>query len=262
MDQIRASRRKLTAPFQSFQQRLAMYALSAGAAGAGILCSAPAAEAKVVYTPAHVDVTIGEVPLDLNHDGINDFNLLVNGRTNGHSNSNYLSAVPAASGNRVWGHGGAGHWGRTIAFDLPPGATVGPKQEAAQPGGEKVLALLYSVRTTGGRSYGGFAGDWANDGQGVNGRYLGFAFTIDGETHFGWARLNVHFLVGALPKAILTGYAYETEPNKAIVTGNTQDAESAADPSVGLIAQGLPLMSPTIGALALGANGLSLWRRE
>ncbi len=262
MDQLRTPRKKATAPSQPFQQRLAMYALSAGAVGAGMLASAPAAEARVVYTPAHIDVTIGEFPLDLNNDGIVDFNLLPNGNTNGHSNSNYFLAVPAASANKVWGHGEVrrGRW--TIAFDLPPGATVGPNQEAAQPGGEKLLALLYSVRTTGGRSYGGFSGDWANDGQGVNGRYLGFAFTIDGETHFGWARLNVHFLVGAIPKAILTGYAYETEANKAIVTGNTGNAASAIGPSIDPVGQATSPKLATLGALALGANGLALWRRE
>jgi hypothetical protein len=237
-------------PSQSFQNRLAAYAICAGAAGVGALCLAPAAEAKVVYTPANVKITIGEYPLDLNNDGITDFNLLPNGQTNGHSNSTYFSAIPVASGNKVWGHGGDGsHRDRSVAFDLPAGVTVGPNQEASQPTGRKVLAARYSVRTTGGRSYGGFAGDWANGGKGVNNRYLGFAFTINGETHFGWARLNVHFRDGAFAKGILTGYAYETEPNKAIVTGDTQNAEIAVDPSQ---------KSATLGALALGASGLGI----
>jgi hypothetical protein len=248
MAQHSPSCQTIVQPSQSFQKRLASYAICAGAAGVGALCFAPAAEAKVVYTPANVKIRIGEYPLDLNNDGTADFNLLVNGQTNGHSNSNYFSAIPVASANKVWGHGGDGaHRNRTVAFDLPAGATVGPDQEAAQPTGQKALAVLYSIRTTGGRSYGGFAGDWANDGKGVNNRYLGFAFTVNGETHFGWARLNVHFLVGALPKAILTGYAYETEPNTAIVTGDTQNAEIAVMPAQ---------KSGTLGTLALGASGI------
>ena len=57
---------------------------------------------------------------------------------------------------------------------------------------------------------------------GVNNRYLGLKFTIQGKVHFGWARFNVScnkFKISAL----LTGYAYETIPNKPIVTGITHD---------------------------------------
>ena len=55
-------------------------------------------------------------------------------------------------------------------------------------------------------------GYWKN----VKGRFLGFQFTAQGQKHFGWARLNT-----PAPNTMLTGYAYETEPNKPIRAGDT-----------------------------------------
>jgi len=63
-------------------------------------------------------------------------------------------------------------------------------------------------------------------------------------------------------KAELTGYAYETIPNKAIIAGKTNgpDDISIEEPGAALTA---PTPGPaTLGALALGARGLSIWRRE
>src|SRR5580692_10290041 len=57
------------------QRQLNSYALAAGAAGVGMLALAQPAEAKIVYTAAHIPIVQngGPVELDLNHDGINDF---------------------------------------------------------------------------------------------------------------------------------------------------------------------------------------------
>jgi hypothetical protein len=66
-----------------------------------------------------------------------------------------------------------------------------------------------------------FAGQWANGGKGVRDRYLGLRFIIKGQVHYGWVRLNVSFKNGEF-SGLLTGYAYETIPNKAIATGKTK----------------------------------------
>src|SRR5215831_13221256 len=60
---------------KSVNHQLNTYAVAAGAAGVGLLALAPPAEAKIIYTPAHVNVT-GPLPVDLNHDGIVDFYLV------------------------------------------------------------------------------------------------------------------------------------------------------------------------------------------
>jgi hypothetical protein len=58
----------------SAQPQPRKYALAATAAGLGVLALAQPAEGKIVYTPTHIVVsTFGDVPLDLNHDGIGGF---------------------------------------------------------------------------------------------------------------------------------------------------------------------------------------------
>src|SRR5215831_893143 len=79
----RSSRPPATAELSnSLHHRLNSYALAAGAAGVGVLAVAQPADAKIVYTPAHV-VVGRTLPLDLNHDGIVDFTILVSSRTGG-----------------------------------------------------------------------------------------------------------------------------------------------------------------------------------
>jgi hypothetical protein len=85
-------------------------------------------------------------------------------------------------------------------------------------------------------------------------RYLGFGFKIHGHTHYGWARISMGSASGRL-KAVLLGYAYETIAGKAIIAGATSgpdDAELTASFT-------MPIPEPaTLGALAMGATGLSI----
>ena len=70
-------------------------------------------------------------------------------------------------------------------------------------------------------------------------RYLGIMFQIKGKPHYGWARLNVSGGGGSLG-GVLTGYAYETIPNKPIIAGKTKG------PDV------ITVEPATLGRLALG----------
>ena len=89
-------------------------------------------------------------------------------------------------------------------------------------------------------------------------RYLGLKFVIKGQIHYGWARLHVHWHPPQI-SATLTGYAYEAIPNKAIIAGATKGPDDA-EPAASL---NPPTPVPaTLGALAMGAPGLSIWRRE
>src|ERR1700688_137196 len=59
---------------ESLHHRLNMYAIAASAAGVGALALAVPADAKIIYTPAHVVIAKGQkFQLDINHDGIADF---------------------------------------------------------------------------------------------------------------------------------------------------------------------------------------------
>jgi hypothetical protein len=55
-------------------------------------------------------------------------------------------------------------------------------------------------------------------------RYLGLRFRIDGKTHFGWARFTIKAQARGVV-ATLTGYAYETVPNKPIIAGKTKGSD-------------------------------------
>jgi hypothetical protein len=137
------------------------------------------------------------------------------------------------------------------AVAIKPGVQIGTKR--AFHGGHENMAALSRSNTQ-------VWGSWVN----VNNRYLGIKFEINGETHYGWARLSVQVQLPLTVTATLTGYAYETVPNKSIVAGQTKKAEETdgniGEPEAVLIA---PIAKPaTLGLLAAGAPALSIWRRE
>jgi hypothetical protein len=58
------------------RKKLEMYSLAAAAAGMSIAALSPSAQAEVVFTPAHQKIGTNGVILDLNHDGVGDFEIL------------------------------------------------------------------------------------------------------------------------------------------------------------------------------------------
>ena len=140
------------------------------------------------------------------------------------------------AGNRVWGAG----------IRVCP-APRGPHRARGRfDGGGATMARAYTLR---GIPY--FRGQWANAGKGVRDRYLGLKFQINGETHFGWARLNVSVQSHgpANVTATLTGYAYETVANKPIIAGKTKGADV------------ITVQPATLGHLAAGASVIPARRR-
>jgi hypothetical protein len=232
----------------SFHHQLNLYALAASAAGVGVLASTQPVEAKIVYTETHKVIGTNHIyELDLNHDGIADFKI---------DNHSFftdtivatLSAVPAEAGNGVVGAQpqiGFPYY----AYALRRGAIVGPKR----PFRGTWMAWSDGV-SRGGR--------WAN----VRSRYLGLKFLIKGKIHYGWARLNVTVGNSSIA-AMLTGYAYETIPNKPIIAGTTKgQGASAAEGFDAGASMTNPLSDSaqpaSLGMLALGAQGFPLQRRK
>jgi len=226
-----------------------MYALAAGAAGVGVLALSPAAEAKIIYTPAHVSILgpRGLYALDLNHDGIVDFN--ITNTTNYNTDQAFWNLfAKGPTGNAVVGtfvYRGFPANARAII----QGSQIGPAEKFFQ--GDAKLASFY---------FGGGGdsahGNWVN----VTNRYLGVKFQIGGQTHYGWARLTVKVVNNPINIfATLTGYAYETVPNTPIAAGKT------SGPNAEEISEAFSAPSPeqaTLGLLALGSPALSIWRRE
>lgn len=101
---------------------------------------------------------------------------------------------------------------------------------------------------------------WANGGKGLKNVYLGVKFKIGGEFHYGWARITIVTGPKSSFYGLLTGYAYETIPGKAILAGQTKSTDDIDQPDTTMT---MPTPeSATLGALALGAPGVSIWRRE
>ncbi|MFZ0319658.1 MAG: hypothetical protein WAL56_11075 [Candidatus Sulfotelmatobacter sp.] len=234
------------------QRDLARYALAAGAAGVSILALAPSAGAEVIYTPVNQIINAHQgYAIDLNHDGIVDFRIQNLFHVISADGYPYIKtfALEARPGSRVQ----VGRNGRTEAA-LLSGENIGPIQPAAEG-----AVMEWQVGESGLGSY--YSGSWLN----VANRYLGLVFNIDGETHFGWARLTVHWNHGWAISADITGYAYETVPNKPIIAGDTgsardEDADSQAASEMFPVRRAQPAPA-TLGALALGMRGLGLGQR-
>ena len=226
---VSPSPRKPSTLSNSLNQRLGNYALAAGTV-ASLFALPAVAHAEIVYTP--IDVTAGNgssYNLDLNNDGTPEFviegfglELDISRISTGiegieeivpcsNINSTYCTyAAPVAQGNPI-----PGKFGRF--------ASEGAQIEFAR------NSVYY--------------GYWHN----VRNHYLGLEFSIDGKTHYGWARMSVQVTGGALV-AHISGYAYETVPRQPIHagqrTGTTQASGSEATPNQG-----------SLGALARGASG-------
>ena len=248
---------KLSKPLH---QRLNMYALAAGAAGVSALALTTRAEAKIVYTPAHVIVG-RPFALDLNHDGIVDFYIL-----NRYSHFNYKHALSVCQVISSY-HGpfcrdsptneirALASVGREFGAALHPGAKI---QRGDQFGRLIPLGGLEAFNKTSRFWY----GPWVDGGMGVRNRYLGLKFKINGRFHFGWARITVTTTSDNFT-ATLTGYAYETIPGKGIIAGQTKGPDEIPAEQPNPAAPSMPAPEPaTLGALAMGAPGLSIWRRE
>jgi len=235
----RCSQPKMSFSLSEFEYQIKMYALAASAAGVGMLALAQPAEGKVVYTKAHRFIgPRTTLHLDLNHDGIVDFDFkdTLSTSTAGGAFA-ALSALPDRKQDAVWGHTVPT---RAYASALSANVRIGPKGQFL-PG-----AGLMAASSASGLHPGNFSctGPWAN----VTNRYLGLKFVIKGIAHFGWARLNVS-CANATVTATLTGYAYETVANRPILTGK----ESGPDESPNSIPTAT--LSGTLGRLARGAKG-------
>jgi len=252
----------------SVSQQLNAYALAASAAGVSLIALVQAAEAKIVYTKTNKVLYKWHdfASLDLNHDGIADFVLgIVHSTYPGSGGKLAAFKAHASTQNSVRGTSK-----RFWAAAYPAGVRIGSKKKAhyegAPPKSSNRGALMEHgcglSSTSVCRNSEPF-GNWLD----VENRYLGLAFQINGETHYGWARLSASVNAAGRLYAVLTGYAYETIPNKAIKAGQTKGADESTaedfDPSASVTGSVLDKAQPaTLGALAIGAPGLSVWRKK
>jgi hypothetical protein len=215
----------------SIHHQLNVYALAATAAGMGMLALAQPAEAKVLYTKTHLVIAGAEhYYLDLNHDKITDFTLVNFWSTSCIDSCGQVVSLKPPAGNRTIGYVLKRNFTWHVASAMKMGSPIGPRGHFQA--GTNALVI---GRSTGASGY----GPWFN----VTNRYLGLKFKIKGKTHYGWARLTVTGTFGSIV-ATLTGYAYETIPNKPIIAGATKGPDVITDE--------MDTTTGTLGRLALG----------
>jgi len=237
----------------------------------GMLGSPLAAEAKIVYTPANVQIIGNPLPVDLNHDGIVDFFLFHYGfHTSTGGNALLACLDPFNNGTRIVCASSSLATNHLNAFRVVEsmgdtwGAAVQPGADIV--GGDRfrsghsadlgqVMFPTFSSRQP------RWGGPWVNEGKGIKNRYLGVKFQIQGRFHFGWARITVTTTSNSFT-ATLTGYAYETIPGKGIIAGKTKGVEEIDDQRIASTLSALQQQPATLGVLAFGARGLSIYRNE
>ncbi len=223
----------------SVHRQISQYALAASAAGVGMLALAQPAEAKIVYTPANkmVPRCSGHprlcLKLDLNHDNTIDFTFTSVSHGTGSFRTYASVGIKGAPKTKNAVRGIFSYTlQKAFAQELNSGAKIG------QSGGKFYrAAALYGFSRDGGSW-----GQWRAGSCCPYSSYLGLKFYIEGKAHYGWARVYVEW---GYPPLTLTGYAYETIPNKPIVAGKTKG------PDV------ITLVPGSLGRLALGSVGLA-----
>lgn len=216
------------------ERHLTTYAFAAGAAGVAVLaCAAPADAAPVCHVST-ATLSGGATTFALNpalqtpapfnlaqtFSDVSTVSRLAESRAFFTPNTPAAKIVIAANG---------------LPADLAPGSSIGPAANFSK-------AQSYGLLFTYNRFYRNKNSHQGNLKFGpIN--YFGFEFSINRQIHYGWLRLQV-----TSETTYILGWGYETTPNTAILAGACE-SESGANTS--------PM---TLGALALGAQGLPLLR--
>jgi hypothetical protein len=239
---------------RNLEKRLLAYAV---AAGGGLIGFAQPASAEVIYTPSNIPMAQGfaggaMTQFDINNDGTPDFAF---------SNFSYFShgfgaadlkISPDVTGNQIVGILVKGQQ-RVTAAALAGGVEVGPNANfKSYPQGLFMGGVF--LGSTGAVD----SGSWLT----VETAYLGLKFMINGETHYGWARIKFVSPVGYnVLSGSIAGYAYETVANQPILTGQTNGTAKkkmqASQPNAavtGTVSGG----GQTLGLLAAGAVGTTI----
>lgn len=226
-----------------------LYSLVAAAASVSMLALAQPAESEVVVTKKTIPILLSDydgVRISLTNNGIDDFTfyLFASDTRTSTGNGKVFSELVIGNGKDGRGVVGGSRGSRLYASALRRGVQVGPSA--------KFVSSSIAARIEEKFESGAVLGKWGGN---PKDRYLGVRFLINGATHYGWVRLTV-ITEPKLMSATITGYAYETVANKPIFAGTAEKPTAEAQVPESLQSQA----GPSIGMLALGSQGLTLWR--
>lgn len=224
-------------------------------AGTGCALSAvyllPAAgvqAADVVGGTVSVDLGDGLVYWDVDGNGSDDFVLV------GRSTYAYLDTYDLSASTSLGGRGMVQTTGQTndVLQNLSTGFDVGPSLAAGYQWGasQQDLRTIVTSSTVGfDAALGGFVG---GDNQ-----YFGFRFVRAGQTHYGWAEINIR--ISAPPFGFtIEQWCWNDEPNEPVTVGEC-DPSSPIEPTA-VPVNSLPFVGLTL--LGLGGAGLRELRRR
>jgi hypothetical protein len=188
------------------------FALASAAIVAACILFSPA-RAEIAYHSANIGINNGIYNLDLNGDGVTDFTIVSGpGACGSYCNEKLFSVTPGP-GNGVI----AEQLPAVVAVPLKRGDEIGPNQ--AFDGSEGFMSWYIS------RLYCTWRGcHWTSASGGPwlgQTGYLGLSFQINGQIHYGWAKLKCPGGTYGGGTGTLLGYAYETIPGRAILAGET-----------------------------------------
>jgi hypothetical protein len=200
------------------EHRLLLYT---AVTGITIAC-VPLAKAEVVFTSSNVLVG-SKLEIDLDHDGTVDFRFSITKYSTGTYAGWDRLAVRGAGLSDLVAEAGFLH------------AAALRRTARIESGSGKSFFRTCNM-ATGGTYF--ISGEWAN----TKNRYVGVKFVINGEVHYGWLGFRSVTTEFSKVTATLAGWAYETEPNKAIVAGDMGGAAASSgfvnSTSLGLLAAG------------------------
>jgi len=194
-----------------------------------------AANSTIFYTPADIHVgNRGIASIDLNHDGTEDIRFHIKRYSNGYYGGYRMYARPA-DGNQA------------LRAPRAQSAFIGPSIASFRGWlfdlAEIGASCKYYCPPFPWHGVGAFAE--------VHNAYMGVRFLINGETHYGWVRMDVVSGPTDSINITITGYAYNTVANEGLFTGVPGTPPPPKDSLRG-----------SLGALSLGARGVDLWRNK
>jgi hypothetical protein len=218
---------------------LLTHGAAAGATGAAILASVPVAEAKIIYTPVNIKIQT-LVWIDFEGPQENRHHHPPRGRDADFAIVRGAGCPSTVCRSAIYAKG-YGYGSNAIA-DIDNGWYAVALRRGERMGPNKYVKGRGQMALVGhDRDGTGWYGQWANGGKGLQNGYLGLKFTLKGETHYGWARVSLTVKNGWFDTATLSGYAFETIPDKPIIVGKIHGPDVVTMPPPG-----------TLGRLALG----------
>src|SRR5262249_13594184 len=147
------------------------------------------ADANVVYTPTYKKVTdVTQVlPIDFNHDGVQDAHLSATFVATGGSGFISIRGKISAVGDNGNEFLEGVRNPASFAAANPEGKPIGPGEPFG--GGSKKMAVcVHLAYAHSGQTVTTYytSGEWTK----VTNRYLGFKFLFQGQAHYGWARVT------------------------------------------------------------------------